>query len=55
MISIVFDNLVAGINPEEILKSYPSLTLGDIQATIAYAAKLAHERIVPTEEARVRI
>lgn len=47
MISVVLDNLAAGVAREEILESYPSLTAADIEASIAYAAELARERIVP--------
>ena len=46
MVSVVLDNLAAGLTPEEILKSYPSLTKESIQAAIAYAAELARERVV---------
>ncbi len=46
MVSVILDNLAAGISPEEILKSYPSLSSEDIQAAIAYAAELARERVV---------
>lgn len=46
MVSVVLDNLAAGVSPEEILRSYPSLTSEDIQAAIAYAAELARERVV---------
>ncbi|MBI2887776.1 MAG: DUF433 domain-containing protein [Chloroflexi bacterium] len=46
-VSVVLDNLAAGMTPAEITRSYPSLTLEDIQAAIAYAADLARERIVP--------
>ena len=47
MVSVILDNLAAGLKPEEILKDYPSLSLEAIQASIAYAAELARERIVP--------
>jgi len=47
MVSVVLDNLAAGIPEEEILKSYPSLRHEDIQAVLAYAAELAKERLVP--------
>ena len=47
MVSVILDNLATGINEEEILKSYPSLTPRDIQAAIAYAAELTRERLVP--------
>lgn len=46
MVSVILDNLAAGLSTEEILKSYPSLTSQGIQAAIAYAADLARERIV---------
>jgi uncharacterized protein (DUF433 family) len=46
MISVILDNLAAGVSPEEILKSYPSLSPEDIQAAIAYAAELARERVI---------
>jgi uncharacterized protein (DUF433 family) len=44
--SVILDNLAAGVTQEEILKSYPPITVEDIQAVIAYAAELARERIV---------
>jgi uncharacterized protein (DUF433 family) len=47
MVSVVLDNLAAGLTPEEIIKEYPSLTTEGIQAAIAYAADLARERVVP--------
>ncbi len=47
MVSVVLDNLAAGIDTKEILESYPSLREDDVQAAIAYAAELARERTVP--------
>jgi len=47
MVSVVLDNLAAGVPLDELLKSYPSLTREALQAAIAYAADLARERIVP--------
>ena len=46
MVSVVLDNLAAGLTPGEILKSYPSLSIEAVHAAIAYAADLARERIV---------
>ncbi len=46
MVSIVLDNLAAGLTPDEILRSYPSLSREAIQAAIAYAAELTRERVV---------
>jgi uncharacterized protein (DUF433 family) len=47
MVSVILDNLAAGISPAEILASYPSLHSDDILAAIAYAADVVRERIVP--------
>jgi len=47
MVSVVLDNLAAGLTPDEIVRSYPSLDRVAVQAAIAYAAELARERIVP--------
>lgn len=46
-VSVVLDNLAAGVSAQEITESYPSLTPADIRVAIAYAADLARERIVP--------
>jgi uncharacterized protein (DUF433 family) len=46
MVSVVLDNVAAGIPTEEILKSYPTLSAPDIQASLEYAAELARERTV---------
>jgi uncharacterized protein (DUF433 family) len=47
MVSVVLDNLAAGLSVDEILTSYPALTREAVQAAIAYAAELTRERIVP--------
>jgi uncharacterized protein (DUF433 family) len=47
MVSVILDNLAAGIETDEILKSYPTLSADDVQATLDYAAELARERMVP--------
>ena len=54
MVSIILDNLAAGLSPEEIVRSYPSLTVDDVRAAIAYAADLSRERIVPIRSASGR-
>ncbi|MDX9832962.1 MAG: DUF433 domain-containing protein [Anaerolineae bacterium] len=46
MVSVVLDNLAAGLTPQEIVRSYPSLNEEDVRATIAYAAELGRERVV---------
>ncbi|HCF51130.1 MAG TPA: hypothetical protein DER60_12665, partial [Syntrophomonas sp.] len=40
------DNLAAGLDKDEILKSYPSLTVEDINAALAYAAMLTKEQVI---------
>lgn len=47
MVSVILDNLAAGLAAEEILASYPSVQREDIQAAMAYAAELARERVIP--------
>jgi uncharacterized protein (DUF433 family) len=46
MVSVVLDNLAAGISLDEILKSYPSLNHEQVQAAMAYSADLARDRVV---------
>ena len=46
MVSVILDNLAAGLTPAEIVASYPSLSREAVQAAITYAAELARERIV---------
>lgn len=43
MVSVVLDNIAAGIPRPEILASYPPLKSEDIDAALAYAAELARE------------
>ncbi|MCL0080085.1 DUF433 domain-containing protein [Dehalococcoidia bacterium] len=47
MVSVILDNLTAGVSRSEILKSYPSLQPEDIDAALAYAAEVVRERIIP--------
>jgi uncharacterized protein (DUF433 family) len=48
---LILEMLAAGDYTEEILKSYPSLTRRDIQATIEYAAETAKEEVSPLKVA----
>jgi len=47
MVSVIIDNLAAGMSEEEILREYPSLQPADIRAALAYAADLAREEVLP--------
>lgn len=46
LVSVILDNLAAGVSEEEILKSYPSLSPDSLRAALAYAAELAKERVL---------
>lgn len=46
LVSVVLDNLAAGLPEAEIVESYPRLTAEAIQACIAYAADLAREEVI---------
>jgi uncharacterized protein (DUF433 family) len=43
MVSVILDNIAAGVARADILASYPSLKPPDIDAVLAYAAELARE------------
>jgi uncharacterized protein (DUF433 family) len=43
MVSVILDNLAAGVSHEAIVGSYPPVQEPDIQAALAYAAELARE------------
>ncbi|HEX9457736.1 MAG TPA: DUF433 domain-containing protein [Thermoanaerobaculia bacterium] len=45
-VSVVLDNLAAGVSESEILKSYPRLSHEAIQACIAYAAEVVREEVL---------
>lgn len=47
MVSLIIDNIAAGVSRQDVLRSYPSLRDEDIDAALQYAAELARERIVP--------
>ena len=47
MVTVVLDNLAAGMTAEEIAESYPSVSKEAVKATLLYAAELAKERIAP--------
>ncbi len=47
MVSVIVDNVAAGVSREELLRSHPSIRNDDIDAALQYAAELARERVVP--------
>lgn len=51
LVSVILDNVAAGISRSEILASCPSLVSEDIDAALAYAAELVREGSIdlPTE------
>lgn len=46
-VAVVLANLADGLSPEQIIRSYPSLTPDAVQAALGYAAELAQERVLP--------
>lgn len=50
LVTTILDNLAAGLDSEEITKSYPSITREAVQAAVYYAADLAKERVAPLSE-----
>ena len=46
MVSVVLDNVAAGVARQDILRSYPALTEVDIEAALSYAADLTREGTV---------
>ena len=47
MVTVILDNLAAGLTVEQIMESYPSVSADAISATLQYAAELAKERVAP--------
>jgi uncharacterized protein (DUF433 family) len=43
MVSVILDNIAAGVSHAEIMRSYHAIHEPDIQAALAYAAELARE------------
>ena len=47
MVTVVLDNLAAGLTVEEIAECYPSVSADAVRAALHYAAELAKERVAP--------
>ena len=48
-VSVILDNLAAGLTAEEISESYPSVSIDAVGAALQYATELARERTVPLD------
>lgn len=46
-VTVVLGSLAEGLTPAEIVREYPTVTLADVAACLAYAAELAHDRTIP--------
>ena len=46
MVSVILDNLAAGVSEADILRNYPTISADDIRATLVYAALLAREEVI---------
>jgi uncharacterized protein (DUF433 family) len=45
-VSLILDNLAAGVSEADLLESYPQLAPADIRAAIAYGAAVTREHVV---------
>ena len=50
MVSVILDNIAAGVDRAQILAGYPSLRAEDIDAALAYAAELVREGAISRDE-----
>ena len=48
-VTVILDNLAAGLSIEEITESYPSVSADAARAALSYAAELAKERTILLE------
>lgn len=47
MVTVVLDNLAAGLTAEEVAEAYPAVSVEAVKASLHYAAELAKEGIAP--------
>lgn len=50
LVTVILDNLAAGLSAEEVMTEYPALQAEDVRAAIAYAADIARERLLPLRD-----
>ena len=48
-VSVILDNLAAGLTAEEIAESYPSVSVDAVGAALQYATEQARERTLPLD------
>ena len=46
-VTVILDNLAAGLTAEEVAESYPSVSTEAVTAALQYATELARERPMP--------
>ena len=47
MVTVILDDLAAGLSAKEITASYPSVSADAVKAALQYAAELAKKRMTP--------
>ena len=47
MVTVILDNLAAGLTIRQIVESYPSVSPDAVRAALHYAAELVKERVAP--------
>ncbi|NLI35629.1 MAG: DUF433 domain-containing protein [Bacteroidales bacterium] len=52
-VSLIVDNLAAGVSEDETLQAYPTLERADIRTALAYATELTRERTVSVTSRKV--
>jgi uncharacterized protein (DUF433 family) len=45
LVTVVLDALAAGLDTDEIIRHYPTLTVGGVRAAVAYGAWLAKQEV----------
>ncbi|MDE0241810.1 MAG: DUF433 domain-containing protein [bacterium] len=50
LVTTVLDNLAAGLDVDDIVASYPSVSREAVRAALCYAAALANERVVTLQQ-----
>ncbi len=50
LVTTVLDNLASGLDVDDIVASYPSVSREAVRAALCYAAALANERVVALQK-----